>query len=1294
MLWDYDSGKLLREFVGHTKSIHEVAFTPDGKRLLSSSIDGTIRIWNVASGKQERLFDKTNAVTNDNALAITPDGNYFVEAGNKKLNYRELESGKVLWSKTDVPGILLEECTFSSDGKRLATISKAPNCHLTIYDTSDGREIRKLSHQVTSPMPTWDLRFLANDRWLLSAHAEGSLPQTTLLWDISSGRVLQEIDGAQFADVSPDGLTVVTKGREYKVRVWRLEPGGGTVARGTITPADGWVDVLKSLDLDQDAKGKSQYWKRVGAELTFGKETLTPGGTKSWLIMPLTLDGDYEYEVAFTGSNHPLVEINMPVADRIMGWMLSSFEGRKSGPKWAPVGELVESPLKDGVEHVAVVRVRQVRDAYEIVGELDGRELLRWTGDPSAFGEQPTYSKVFTTPRHHIAFATKPEGDQGTLVVHAIRLRMLDGEAKLLRPEDASTAPTAPPLAVAPFDEAAAKKHQQAWADHLGVPVEKEVDLPGGEKMAFILIPPGEFLMGSTEDEQARFLKGAKAANDSHAINRIPREGPQHRVRITRPFYLGKYAVTQAQWQAVMGNKPSAFGDNPSHPVGNVSWDDIQPMLAKLNGASKQQRMNFALPTEAQREYACRAGTTMAFSFGDGEADLAQYGWFNANSGSPRRTHPVGQLRPNAFGLYDMHGSVWEWCADWYAAHYYAKSPIDDPRGPSSGSYRAYRGGSRSDIARHCRSADRNYDAPGFRFHNLGFRLAITLPSDGQLIAATKTTDPDRAAAEWVLGVGGTITTDFGAFKAVEQLPQQEFRVTSIDLHNNPVNDAGLEHLKELTQLTVLNLGGTQVRDLEPLKDLTQLTTLTVWGTRVNDASLEHLKGLKYLTRLHLDCPQISDAGLEHLKGLTRLTHLFLLGARVSDAGLVHLKGLTQLTLLNLNGTKVTDAGLVHLKGLTKLTRLNLGQAESPGLLVSDAGLEHLKGLTNLTELFLARTTVSDAGLEHLRGLTKLTRLNLKGTKVTAQGIAELKKALPNCDITWDDPSASKPDPDRAAAEWVLGIGGTIQTEEAGTFFTLAKLPEGPLHVNRVELNYKEQVKDEDLQRLKSLTKLRHLSLVGTPISNAGIAHLKGMTGLTKLVLDTTKVDDEGLEYLNGLTKLTELNLGGTSVGDAGLEHVKGLTKLRLLILQGTQVSDAGLMQLKGLTNLSDLNLVNTQVGDSGLEHLKVLTNLAYLNLTGTQVSGTGLEHLKELTKMSRLNLPNTQVSDFGLEHLKGLTKLTFLDLSSTQVSDKGLQHLKELTKLTIFKLEKTNVTAQGIADLKKALPRCTIDGP
>ena len=300
-------------------------------------------------------------------------------------------------------------------------------------------------------------------------------------------------------------------------------------------------------------------------------------------------------------------------------------------------------------------------------------------------------------------------------------LEMVAVRLEPLKPVVAST----PPPAIAPFTPEQAKQHQQAWADHLGVPVEQDVDLGDGVKLTMMLIPPGEFLMGSSPEEQARFLEEAEEAGDQGAIYRIPTQGPLHRVRITRPFYLGKYEVTQAQWEAVMGSNPSSFTDSPSHPVEQVAGNHVEPFLTKLNESRNWQGMKFCLPTEAQWEYACRAGTTTAWYCGDSDVTLEEYAWFQVNSGG--RTHPAGQLKPNGWGLYDMHGNVWEWCGDWHARDYYAQSPTEDPSGPPTGSSRVIRGGHWDHHARYCWSAIRSPHSPGFRHDYLGFRLASVL---------------------------------------------------------------------------------------------------------------------------------------------------------------------------------------------------------------------------------------------------------------------------------------------------------------------------------------------------------------------------------------------------------------------------------------------------------------------------------------------------------------------------------------------------------------------------------------
>jgi formylglycine-generating enzyme required for sulfatase activity len=262
---------------------------------------------------------------------------------------------------------------------------------------------------------------------------------------------------------------------------------------------------------------------------------------------------------------------------------------------------------------------------------------------------------------------------------------------------------------------ATAQESKEAGGKTKSPPKELTVDLGKGVKLDLALIPAGEFMMGSPD-------------SDEHALNS---EKPQHRVRITKPFYLGKYLVTQEQWQAVMGENPSHF-KGPKNPVEQVSWDDCQGFLKKLNTGFASGKNKFALPTEAQWEFACRAGTTTRYCFGDDESQLGDYAWYDKNSGG--KTHAVGGKKPNAFGLYDMHGNVFEWCADWSNWYQrYKDSRVDDPSGPPTGvlARRVYRGGSWDGSAWFCRSMYRDLFGltPEGHDHRLGLRVAL-IPAD------------------------------------------------------------------------------------------------------------------------------------------------------------------------------------------------------------------------------------------------------------------------------------------------------------------------------------------------------------------------------------------------------------------------------------------------------------------------------------------------------------------------------------------------------------------------------------
>ena len=220
--------------------------------------------------------------------------------------------------------------------------------------------------------------------------------------------------------------------------------------------------------------------------------------------------------------------------------------------------------------------------------------------------------------------------------------------------------------------------------------------------MEFEAIPAGSFTMGSPSSEKGR-----------------DRDERRHRVRLSRGFYMQTTEVTQGQWRAVMGNNPSGFkscGDDC--PVEHVSWRDVQKFISELN--RREGGKKYRLPTEAEWEYAARAGGGRAYSYGGDKGQFAKYAWFIDNSGG--RPHPVARKKANAWGLYDMHGNVWEWCQDWYGG--YPSKSVTNPRGPKTGSGRVNRGGSWSSSADGCRSANRFKSHPGRRYGSLGFRLA------------------------------------------------------------------------------------------------------------------------------------------------------------------------------------------------------------------------------------------------------------------------------------------------------------------------------------------------------------------------------------------------------------------------------------------------------------------------------------------------------------------------------------------------------------------------------------------
>ena len=237
--------------------------------------------------------------------------------------------------------------------------------------------------------------------------------------------------------------------------------------------------------------------------------------------------------------------------------------------------------------------------------------------------------------------------------------------------------------------------------------------------MTLKLIPAGEFMMGSSKSAEVlakELAISAKFFEDEH---------PRHQVRITRPFYLGVTEVTQGQWEAVTGTSPwetGVFGKvrgGSDYPAMLISWEEAVEFCKKL---SAKEGRTYRLPTEAEWEYACRAGSRTAYSFGDDPSELRLYAWYDARVYDG--AHPVAQKRANAWDLYDMYGNVWELCQDWYGEDYYVGSPLDDPVGPTTGLVRVSRGGCGNLGRKSCRTASRHGQAPGMRDYFTGFRVA------------------------------------------------------------------------------------------------------------------------------------------------------------------------------------------------------------------------------------------------------------------------------------------------------------------------------------------------------------------------------------------------------------------------------------------------------------------------------------------------------------------------------------------------------------------------------------------
>lgn len=240
--------------------------------------------------------------------------------------------------------------------------------------------------------------------------------------------------------------------------------------------------------------------------------------------------------------------------------------------------------------------------------------------------------------------------------------------------------------------------NSQDGSESGAAPANKVTLMTNSIGMTLARIPAGEFLMGSSS---------------------YSRETAVHSVTLGADYWIGQHEVTQDEYRHVMGTSPAGF-QGGARPVERVSWEDASEFCRRLGA---QEQKTYRLPTEAEWEYACRAGSRAAFCYGDDDTRLGEFAWYDASAGA--KTHPVGSRKPNAWGIYDMHGNVWEWCQDWYGDDFYSTGPSTDPKGPSTGEYRVLRGGCWYNRPVFCRSARRDFNRPDYRDDGIGFRVVL-----------------------------------------------------------------------------------------------------------------------------------------------------------------------------------------------------------------------------------------------------------------------------------------------------------------------------------------------------------------------------------------------------------------------------------------------------------------------------------------------------------------------------------------------------------------------------------------
>ncbi|HVK09437.1 MAG TPA: SUMF1/EgtB/PvdO family nonheme iron enzyme [Gemmataceae bacterium] len=818
----------------------------------------------------------------------------------------------------------------------------------------------------------------------------------------------------------------------------------------------------------------------------------------------------------------------------------------------------------------------------------------------------------------------------------------------------------APPPAIAPFGLAKAKELQVTWAKHLGVPVEFSNSIG----MKFVIIPPGQSTMGSTQDEIDLRVKQMRAHR--WVMDRLPGEGPQHEVEITQPFCMGQTEVTVGQFRKFVkatGYKTQAEGEagalrnfpnwetrmepdtnwlNPGfaqtddHPVVCVSWNDAMEFC---NWLSNQEGKKYRLPTEAEWEYSCRAGSKSRWSFGDNERVLSNYARFNNNS--QFHSWPVAGLKENAWGLYDTHGNVWEWCQDAYDADYYKTSPPKDPPGPGTGGARVQRGGSWYDEPVVCCSVFRSHEALSFRYDNSGFRVMVAVaPPAGVRIESGAKDKPSPLPPNYTNGLGMEFVkvpkgkSWLGGGK--DKLGDKEVEIPAdFYLGKYEVTQEEWEKVMGENPSHFSRTGGGK----NAVKD-------------VSDADLKRFP-VEYVS---WDQCQVFVAKLNKLE---------------KESGWVYRLPTEVEWEYACRGGPMTDKldSAFDFYFATPTNNLLPGQANCNQALDRSCkvgsyqpnrlGLFDMHG--NLFEWCEeAKNGADESARRAARGGGWYWQNSMPGRaghsseRSRSDRVHTLGLRLARVPFGAPSPEAKKPPaaiaPFTAAdVARIAALPAAEQVEEVRKEL----VRRNPGFDGKVEHKIKDGVVTEiklvtdnvtDVAPIRVFNALRVLDCSGAHTTDwhgngqlDDLTPLKGMNlaGLTVLRLQYTKVGNAGMSGFKNCKKLLSLALAETNVTDVGLENFKESKGLTHLWISDTKVGDVGLAYFKDCKGLKALDLNHLKLTDAGLANFKDCKDLTHLSLYETSVSDVGLAYFKDCKALTRLNIVGTKITDLSL--IKGM---------------------------------------------------------